>query len=130
MFVFEHRSDPLLPRRAFLGRLATSAAIGLAIVAVSLLIGMVGYHALEKLSWLNSFLNASMLLGGMGPTDPIRTTGGKLFAGLYALYCGFAALGIAGLIFAPVFHRFLHRFHLEGEGREKPRSKSPAEKRG
>ncbi len=123
MFVFEHKSEPLLPRQAFLSRLATSAAIGLAIVAVSLLIGMVGYHALEKLGWLDSFLNASMLLGGMGPTDPIRTAGGKLFAGLYSLYCGFAALGIAGLIFAPVFHRFLHRFHLEGEGRQKREKK-------
>jgi hypothetical protein len=117
--MFEHKTEPLLPRRAFLGRLATSASIGMAIVAVSLLIGMVGYHALERLNWLDSFLNASMLLGGMGPTDPIRTPGGKLFAGLYSLYCGFAALGIAGLIFAPVFHRFLHRFHLEGEKRQK-----------
>jgi len=119
MFVFEHKSEPLLPRRVFLSRLATSAAIGMAIVAVSLLIGMVGYHGLERLSWLDSFLNASMLLGGMGPTDPIRTPAGKLFAGLYALYCGLAVLAVAGLIFAPVFHRFLHRFHLEGERRQK-----------
>ncbi|HTG35402.1 MAG TPA: hypothetical protein VLB76_20975 [Thermoanaerobaculia bacterium] len=119
MIVFEHKSEPLLPARAFLSRLATSTAIGLAIVAVSLLIGMVGYHELERLSWLNSFLNASMLLGGMGPTDPIRTPAGKLFAGLYSLYCGFAVLAVAGLIFAPVFHRFLHRFHLEGEQRKK-----------
>ena len=111
---FEHKSEPLLPRRAFLGRLATGAAIGTAIVLVSLLIGMVGYHALERLSWLDSFLNASMLLGGMGPTSPLQTPAGKLFAGLYALYCGFAVLAVAGLIFAPVFHRFLHRFHLEG----------------
>lgn len=111
---FEHKSEPLLPGRAFLGRLATSSAIGMAIVVVSLLIGMVGYHALERLSWLDSFLNASMLLGGMGPTSPLQTPAGKLFAGLYALYCGFAVLAVAGLIFAPVFHRFLHRFHLEG----------------
>jgi hypothetical protein len=120
MFVFEHKSEPLLPRRAFLGRLATSSSIGMVIVALSLLIGMVGYHALEGLSWLNAFLNASMLLGGMGPTDPIHTPAGKLFAGLYALYCGFAVLAVAGLIFAPVFHRFLHRFHLEGNRRQKP----------
>ena len=119
MFVFEHKSEPLLPRRAFLSRLATSAAIGMAIVVVSLLIGMVGYHGFERLSWLDSFLNASMLLGGMGPTSPLQTPAGKLFAGLYALYCGFAVLAVAGLIFAPVFHRFLHRFHLEGERRQK-----------
>jgi hypothetical protein len=116
---FEHKSDPLLSPRAFLGRLATSAGIGMAIVAVSLLIGMVGYHELERLNWLDAFLNASMLLGGMGPTDPIHTPAGKLFAGLYALYCGLAVLAVAGLIFAPVFHRFLHRFHLEGNRGQK-----------
>jgi hypothetical protein len=116
---FEHKSEPLLPPRAFLGRLATSAGIGMAIVVVSLLIGMVGYRALERLSWLDSFLNASMLLGGMGPTSPLQTPAGKLFAGLYALYCGFAVLAVAGLIFAPVFHRFLHRFHLEGNRGQK-----------
>lgn len=117
--MYEHRTEPLLPRRAFLGRLATSAALGFAIVAVSLLIGMVGYHLFVGLSWIDAFLNAAMLLGGMGPIDPPKTAAGKLFSGLYALYCGFAVLGIAGVVFAPVFHRFLHRFHLEGEGRQK-----------
>jgi hypothetical protein len=117
--MFERRSDPLLPRRAFLGRLAASAALGFAIVAASLLIGMAGYRFIVNLGWIDAFLNAAMLLGGMGPIDPPRTAAGKLFSGLYALYCGFAVLGVAGVIFAPVFHRFLHRFHLEGEGREK-----------
>ena len=121
MFDFERRSDPLLPRRAFWGRLATSAAIGLAIVAVSLLIGMAGYHFIVKLGWMDAFLNASMLLGGMGPIDPPRTAAGKLFSGLYALYCGFAVLGVAGVIFAPVFHRFLHRFHLEEGDSRRPK---------
>lgn len=121
--MYERRSDPLLPRRAFLGRLATSAALGFAIVAVSLLIGMAGYHFLVKLGWIDAFLNASMLLGGMGPIDPPRTAAGKLFSGLYALYCGFAVLGVAGVVFAPIFHRFLHRFHLEGEQRQKPAKK-------
>jgi hypothetical protein len=121
MLEFEHRSEPLLPFRAFLGRLATSVTIGLAIVAVSLLAGMVGYHLIVGLGWMDAFLNASMLLGGMGPIDPPKTAAGKLFSGLYALYCGFAVLGIAGVVFAPVFHRFLHRFHLEGEGRSKPK---------
>ncbi len=125
MLDFEHRSDPLLPRRAFLGRLAASAMLGLAIVAVSLLIGMIGYHSLVQLGWVDAFLNASMLLGGMGPIDPPKTAAGKLFSGLYALYCGFAVLGIAGVVFAPIFHRFLHRFHLEGEQRRKPVKKPP-----
>jgi hypothetical protein len=125
--MFERRSEPLLPRRAFLGRLAASAALGFAIVAVSLLIGMAGYSFFLGLGWIDAFLNASMLLGGMGPLDPPKTAGGKLFSGLYALYCGFAVLGIAGVIFAPVFHRFLHRFHLEG-GEGESRGRKPAKK--
>ncbi len=110
--MFENRSQPLLSRRAFLGRLVGSAALGLAVVAVSLLIGMAGYHAFEGLGWLDSFLNASMLLGGMGPVDPPRTAAGKLFAGAYALYCGLAVLLVPGIVFAPVLHRFFHKFHL------------------
>lgn len=74
---------------------------------------MIGYHALEGLSWLDAFLNAAMLLGGMGPVAVPVTTGGKLFAGLYALYCGLVVIIAAGIILAPVAHRILHRFHLE-----------------
>lgn len=111
--MFEHKSQPLLPRGEFLSRMAKSTLLGLTVVAASLLLGMVGFHFLEKLDGLQSFLNASMLLGGMGPVDMPRTPAGKLFSGLYALYCGFAVLAVAGFVFAPVFHRFLHRFHLE-----------------
>jgi hypothetical protein len=117
--MFERKSEPLLPRRAFLGRLAASVLTGMAIVAVSLLIGMAGYRFIVKLGWLDAFLNAAMLLGGMGPVDPPRTAGGKLFSGIYALYCGLAVLGVAGVIFAPVFHRFIHRFHLEEDPDQK-----------
>ncbi len=111
--MFEHRTDSLLPHRQFLGRLARCGAVGAALIAFSLLIGMLGYHMLEGLSWLDAFVNASMLLGGMGPVDPLHTASGKLFAGFYALYCGFMVIAIAGIIFAPIVHRFLHRFHLE-----------------
>jgi len=76
---------------------------------------MVGYHVLERLSWLDAFLNAAMLLGGMGPMAAPVSEGGKLFAGLYALYCGLVVLIVAGIIFAPVAHRILHRFHLEAQ---------------
>ena len=117
--MYERKSEPLLPFHAFLRRLATSAVLGLAIVTVSLLIGMAGYHFIVSLGWMDAFLNAAMLLGGMGPIDPPKMSAGKLFSGLYALYCGFAVLGIAGVVFAPVFHRFLHHFHLEGERRSK-----------
>jgi ABC-type uncharacterized transport system permease subunit len=116
MFDFEHKSEPLLPFRDFLGRLAQSTVVGLAIIAASLLVGMAGYHFTERLGWLDAFLNASMLLGGMGPVDAPKSGGGKLFAGLYALYCGLVVLVVAGIVFAPVGHRFLHRFHLEDKG--------------
>ena len=114
LLAFEHRAQPVLPRGQFFLRLAHSGIISLAFIAVSLAIGMVGYHALEGLSWIDAFLNASMLLGGMGPVNPPSTFGGKLFAGLYALYCGFAVLAAAGVLLAPILHRVLHRFHMEG----------------
>lgn len=82
-------------------------------VAVSLLIGMAGYHALEGLSWIDAFLNASMLLGGMGPVHVPTSDGGKIFAGLYALYCGLLVIFVAGVLLAPVAHRLLHRLHIQ-----------------
>ncbi len=110
---FEHRAQPVIPPEQFLIRLAHSGVIAIALIAGSLFIGMVGYHCLEGLSWIDAFLNASMLLGGMGPVNSPVTFGGKLFAGLYALYCGLAVILVAGVILAPVAHRILHRFHME-----------------
>ena len=110
---FEHRAQPVVPPRQFIIRLAQSGIIALAVIVVSLFIGMVGYHILEGLRWIDAFLNASMLLGGMGPVNTPVTFGGKLFAGLYALYCGLAVILVAGIILAPVAHRILHRFHME-----------------
>ncbi len=106
---------PLAPPHVFLRRLLVSAAVGFGLVAVSLAVGMAGYHGYEGIPWIDAFLNASMILSGMGPLLSPVTTGGKLFAGLYALYSGLAVLVIAGVIFAPVVHRFLHRFHMEAE---------------
>ena len=106
---------PLAPRQVFFRRLVASVAAGLFLVAMSLAVGMGGYHVYEGLSWLDAFLNASMIFSGMGPLLSPVTTGGKLFAGFYALYSGLAVLVIAGVIIAPVAHRFLHRFHLEAE---------------
>ena len=110
---FERRHEPLAPRRHYVLRLVRSVAWGFAFIAVSLFIGMAGYHVFERMSWLDAFLNASMLLAGMGPLASPLTDAGKLFAGLYALYSGFAVLIGAAIIFAPVIHRALHRFHLE-----------------
>jgi hypothetical protein len=116
--VFEHRSEPLLSHRAFFGRLARSALLGAALITVSLFAGMAGYHAFEQLAWIDAFLNAAMLLGGMGPVAIPQTEAGKLFAGIYALYCGLVVLIAAGIILAPVAHRILHRLHLEEAERE------------
>jgi hypothetical protein len=109
--MFEHKSQSVAPRRVFLRRLATTSAIGAAVIAVSLLAGMMGFHIIEGLSWLDSYLNAAMLLGGMGPLEHERTVAGKLFEGTYAIYCGLAVISVAGIIFAPVIHRFFHILH-------------------
>ena len=113
--MYEQRTQHLLSRKKFLRRLSRHIAVSLSFVAGSLTIGILGYHFLEHLSWLDALLNASMILGGMGPVDPVKTNPGKIFASMYALYSGLVVLVAAGIIFAPVFHRFLHRFHLQEE---------------
>jgi hypothetical protein len=112
---FEHRTEPLLTTQAFVCRVIMSFSFGIAIILLSLAVGMAGYHYFEHLSWLDSFANAAMLLSGMGPLEQPQTDAGKLFAGLYALYSGLAVILIAGITFAPIVHRFLHKFHLENE---------------
>ncbi len=111
--MYEHRTKPLLPRREFYARLTTHAALALAFIVVALGIGMVGYHVLESMNWIDSFANASMILSGMGPLGELKTSAGKIFAGCYALFSGVAFLSAVGVIFAPIFHRCLHKFHLE-----------------
>jgi hypothetical protein len=111
--MYERHSQPLISRRLFVRRVARSLAAGASIITVSLFAGMLGYHWLEGMRWIDAFANAAMILSGMGPLEPLRTDGGKLFAGLYAIYSGLAVILIAGVVFAPVVHRFLHRFHLE-----------------
>ena len=113
--LYEHRTEPLLPIQKYYRRLLRSLLLGIGIIVVSLVAGMTGYHMLEGLSWIDAFLNASMLLSGMGPIAQPQTDSGKIFAGLYALYSGLAVLIIAGIIFAPAIHRFLHRFHVESD---------------
>ena len=111
--MFEHRTKPLLPRKEYYRRIVRNAGLGALVIAVSLGIGMTGYHVFEKLPWIDAFLNAAMILSGMGPVATQQTDAGKLFAGCYALYSGLALILILGIIFAPVVHRFLHKFHLE-----------------
>ena len=113
--MFEHHREKLLPRRLFIRRLAKYGLISFSLVVVSLIIGMIGYHALEGYSWVDSFLSAAMLMGGMGPVGSLHTDAGKIFSGFYALYCGFVVLISIGIFAAPIFHRFLHHFHLESD---------------
>jgi hypothetical protein len=112
-FRYERRRDRLLPRAAFLRRLGRHAGRAFALVAGSLAVGVLGYHYLEDLQWIDALLNAAMILGGMGPVNEVHTVAGKIFASVYALYSGLIVLVAAGILFAPIFHRFLHRFHLD-----------------
>lgn len=111
--MYESRRTQPLPVRHFLGRMVRHAAAALLLVCGSLAIGMWGYQSLESLSWLDAFLNAAMLLGGMGPVHTPASGPGKLFAGLYALYAGLVFIVTAGLLLAPAVHRVLHTFHWD-----------------
>jgi hypothetical protein len=109
--IYERRDHRPLSRRSFAGRMARHFGVVLLLVAGSLAIGMAGYMGFEHLAWRDAFLNSAMLLGGMGPVDAPKSDGGKLFAGLYALYCGLVVIITASVIFAPVLHRVMHKFH-------------------
>lgn len=112
---FESKREPLLPPAAFVRRVARSFIASAVLVGASLAGGMAGYAGFEGMSAVDAFVNAAMILSGMGPLDPPKTTDGKLFAGCYALYSGLVLVLAAGLVLAPLVHRMLHRFHLEEE---------------
>jgi hypothetical protein len=115
--MFEHHTKPLLPRKEYYQRIARNAVFGGLLIVIALGIGMIGYHGFEKLPWVDAFVNAAMILSGMGPVSTLQTDAGKNFAGCYALFSGVALITILGFFFAPVVHRFLHKFHLEDQGR-------------
>ncbi|MDB6126830.1 MAG: hypothetical protein JWM35_726 [Verrucomicrobia bacterium] len=116
--MYEHHKAPLVPREIYLQRVCFHFAIGFVILAFCVGIGMAGYHWLENLGWVDAFVNASMILSGMGPLDPIRTTAGKIFAGFYSLFSGIAFLTTVGFFLMPTIHRFLHMFHHAPPARE------------
>ena len=116
--MFERRHTPLIPRRRFYRRVARSFGIAALLVAVSLGLGTLGYFVTESLEWLDAFLNASLILTGMGPLHSPVTGGGKLFVSIYALFSGVVFLTASGLLIAPVAHRFLHHFHVMEEEKE------------
>lgn len=125
----EKYSEKLLPRSKFILRVLRSMALAGVMIALSLWVGMAGYHHLEKLPWIDSYANAAMILSGMGPLWNPLTFWGKLFAGSYALFCGLIFIFIVGIILTPIIHRLYHYFHLEDEKEEKERS-SKKEKGG
>jgi len=120
---YEHRRQPLAPLPVFRRRMLGSIGAAGIVIGGSLLIGILGYHEWAGLGWLDAMVNASMILGGMGPVDPITRAAGKWFESAYALYSGVALLTSVGLIFAPAVHRLMHRFHVEAgdDGGDAPR---------
>ena len=122
--MFEHRREPLLPRSLFFWRVLKFGAVSLGLAVVSLIFGILGYRIFEGMSWIDAFVNAAMILGGMGPVGELHTDAGKLFAGIYALYCGLIVIISMGILIAPIFHRFLHLFHLEVESDDNNRADS------
>jgi flagellar biosynthesis protein FliR len=113
--MYEHRGKRLLTPAQFLRRVGRHGLVAFAALIAGLGIGVLGYHYLAHLSWLDSLLNASMILGGMGPVDPLTTTAAKLFASFYALFAGLVFVGVVGVLVAPFIHRLLHRVHYEGQ---------------
>lgn len=116
--MLEHHKKPLLSRKEFISRQIKYICFSFIILLFSIGIGVIGYHFFGKLSWIDSFLNASMILTGMGPVDHLETDGGKIFAAFYALFSGVAFLTFVAVLFAPIYHRFLHKFHLEIEDKD------------
>ena len=113
--MYEHRHKPLLSRIKFLFRVLHHGMLAIGVVFIALGIGILGYHWFEGMSWIDAILNASMILGGMGPVTALNTVGGKLFASAYAIFSGLVFIGVMGIVLAPFAHRLLHRFHLEAD---------------
>jgi hypothetical protein len=126
---FERFGEPLAHRRVFLQRLGANVAVALAVIAVSLFGGMLIYRAAAGMGWVDSFLNASMILSGMGPLGELPNSTAKILAGSYALYSGLLLIGVSGLVLAPVFHRVLHGLHVPDEDEEKASEKRPRKPR-
>ncbi len=117
--MYEHHSESLLPVRKFVYRLLLHVLVALVTVVCALGIGILGYHRFEGLSWLDSFLNASMILGGMGPVNELHCPAAKIFAGFYALFSGLIFIGVASVIVFPIAHRFLHVLHLDADDKKR-----------
>ena len=111
--MYESKHRPLAPVHIFVRRMVRHLVIGFSIIFISLFIGMYGYHYFERMDWVTSYVNAAMILSGMGPVDPLLTEHGKIFAGSYALYSGIVFLVVIAIFIAPLFHRFLHKLMIK-----------------
>lgn len=111
--MYESKSHSPIPRAHFVRRLIGHFFVAVGLLGVSLFVGMAGYEHYEHLPWRDAFINSAMLLGGMGPVNAPQSDGGKIFAGLFALYAGLVFLIVLAIIFTPVIHRMLHKFHWE-----------------
>lgn len=128
LFEFDTLKDPLPSQGVFLGRLAVNILVALALIGIALAVGMVGYHVIENMAWIDAYLNSAMLLGGMGPVDTMKTDAGKLFSGTYAIACGIIFIVASGVVLAPVFHRVLHAIHADDDDDEKAAEKASDKK--
>lgn len=111
--MYEHRKSDVISPRAFVERMFRHVSFAVLAILLAWGLGAWGYHWFEALSWVDAFLNAAMILGGMGPVDVMHTTAGKIFASLYALFSGIFFIGITGIVMAPVAHRLLHTLHVD-----------------
>jgi hypothetical protein len=116
--MFESRTEPLAPRHAFIRRVAKFFGFAFIVIGVALAIGVLGYHFIAGFAWIDSLLNASMILGGMGPVGELPSDAGKVFASAYALFSGLVFISVMGIVLAPAAHRALHLFHLDEENRD------------
>ena len=110
---YERRQDQLAPRSVFIKRIVASLVIALGIIVIALLIGIAGYHYIAGFNWIDSLLEASMILGGMGPIKELPNDAAKVFASIYALFSGLILIGVMGIVLAPVVHRIMHKFHVD-----------------
>jgi len=117
--MFERKLQKLAPRSVFIRRLAGYFGIAVLLILIALFIGIAGYHWIAGFDWVDSLLNASMILGGMGPVNPLTNTGAKVFASVYALFSGLVFIAVMGIVFSPIVHRMLHKFHVDDKDLEK-----------
>jgi hypothetical protein len=110
---FEHRRQPVISRRRFLARMFIAVGLWMILAIVGLAIGIAGYAGFEGMSFVDAYVNAAMILSGMGPLGELKTVSGKVFAGSYAIFSGLIIVIATGFVLAPIFHRVLHRFHVE-----------------